>query len=82
MFASKINVQHNVEQLRTAALKKQLSIADLLEIVEQQQQTNDKQQQTIHRLQTEVQRLRKRLAQYEPEVAGAATSHDASGRDL
>jgi transposase len=78
MFASKINVQ----QLRTAALRKQLSIVDLLEIVEQQQQTNDKQQQTIHRLQTEVQRLRKRLAQYEPEVGCEGMGREASAPTL
>jgi transposase len=78
MFASKINVQ----QLRTAALRKQLSIVDLLEIIEQQQQTNDKQQQTIHGLQTEVQRLRKRLAQYEPEVGREGMGREASAPAL
>jgi transposase len=60
----------DLRQVRTAALNGQISIEQLLDII-------DKQQQTIQRFQREVHRLTERLAQYEPEVrreAGDRTS--------
>jgi len=60
----------DVRQVRTAALNGQLSVEQLLEII-------DKQHHTIGRLNREVQRLTERLAQYEPEVR--RESSQASG---
>ncbi len=51
----------DVRQLRRAALNGQVSVGQLLDIIEQQQHT-------IQGLRREQQRLQERLAQYEPEV--------------
>jgi hypothetical protein len=58
----------DLRQLRRDALDGQVSVEQLLDLVE-------KQQQTIQGLRRENQRLQERLAQYEPEVgsAGSAT---------
>jgi transposase len=58
-----------VGQLRTDAHNGRLSVEQLLDIIE-------KQQQSIQRLEVKVQRLTERLAQYEPEVR-----HEITGRD-
>jgi transposase len=56
----------DVRQVRTAALNGQLSVEQLLDIIDQQQQT-------IQRRERELQRLTERLAQYEPEVRREAS---------
>lgn len=58
----------NIQQVRTAALAGQLSVEQLLQIIEQQQRTIGQQQRTIGRLRSQVQRFGERLSQYEPEV--------------
>lgn len=51
----------DIQEVKTAARAGRLSVEQLLDII-------DKQQQTIGRLRRETQRLAERLAQYEPEV--------------
>ncbi len=63
----------DIRQLRTEALNGQLSIEQLLEIIE-------KQQQTIQRLEATVERLTQRLAQYEPEVRREGGSDPAQSQ--
>src|SRR5271156_5998823 len=58
----------DARQLRTDARNGKLSVEQLLDIIE-------KQQQTIRRLEAKAKRLTERLAQYEPEVR-----HEASSR--
>jgi transposase len=55
------NMVMDVRQIRKDALNGHLSVEQLLEIIEQQQQTNRRHEATIRR-------LTERLAQYEPEV--------------
>jgi transposase len=64
-----IPVAIQIPQLRRDALSGQVSVEQLLDLI-------DKQQQTIQRLQRENQRLQERLAQYESEAGrnGSATS--------
>src|SRR4051794_32312865 len=59
----------DVRQLRTEVLNGRLPVGQLLDIIEQQQQT-------IQRLEADVQRLTERLAQYEPEVRREATPRE------
>jgi uncharacterized coiled-coil protein SlyX len=59
----------DIRQLRTEVLHGRLPVEQLLDLVEQQQQT-------IQRLEATVQRLTQRLAQYEPEVGRAATPRE------
>lgn len=67
----------DLRRLRSDAFCGRLSVAQLLDVIERQQQT-------IQRLQAERQRLRQRLAQYEPaanqdeQTATAATGSNAS----
>jgi uncharacterized coiled-coil protein SlyX len=56
----------DVRQARIDAQAGRLSVEALLDLLDQQEQT-------IQRLTAEVQRLRQRLAQYEPEVQREAT---------
>jgi hypothetical protein len=63
----------DVRQVRTAALNGQISVEQLLDII-------DKQQQTIQRREREVQRLTERLAQYEPEVRREASNHASASQ--
>jgi transposase len=63
----------DMRQMRTDALSGRLSIEQLLDIL-------DKQQQTIQRLTRELQRLTERLAQYEPEVRREATACESSSQ--
>jgi uncharacterized coiled-coil protein SlyX len=60
----------DLRQLHTEARDGRLTVEQLLEVVEQQQQT-------IQRLQADVRRLTERLAQYEPEVRGETTSGES-----
>jgi transposase len=57
----------DVRQLRRDALDGQVSVEQLLDLIE-------KQQQTIQGLRRENQRLQERLAQYEPEVCNARSA--------
>jgi len=57
----------DVKQLRRDALDGQVSVEQLLDLI-------DKQQQTIQGLRRENQRLQEKLAQYEPEVRGAGSA--------
>ena len=61
----------DVRQLRQAVLNGQVSVEQLLEVI-------DKQQQTIQGLRRDKHHLLERLAQYEPEVANAAATAPAS----
>jgi transposase len=61
----------DIRQLRTEVSNGRLPVEQLLDIIEQQQQT-------IQRLEATVQRLTQRLAQYEPEVHGAATPRESA----
>lgn len=61
---------------RTESRKVPLSSEQLWERLDEQQRTIEKQQQFIRRLNAELDRLRRRLAQYEPEVM----QESASGR--
>ena len=56
------NLIIDLRQLRSDALQGRVSVEQLLDLIDQQQQT-------IQRLQTERQRLSQRLAQYEPAAA-------------
>jgi transposase len=58
----------DVRQLRTDVLHGRLSVEQLLDLLEQQQQTIQRLEATAQRLEGTVQRLTERLAQYEPEV--------------
>jgi uncharacterized coiled-coil protein SlyX len=61
----------DVRQLRHDALNGRVSVEQLLDVI-------DKQQQTIQGLRREKQRLVERLAQYEPEVAKADSATQSS----
>jgi transposase len=61
----------DVRQLRQDALNGRISVEQLLDVI-------DKQQQTIHGLRREKQHLLARLSQYEPEVASADSTAQAS----
>src|SRR5947209_5401522 len=61
----------DLRQLRHDALIGQVSVEQLLDVI-------DKQQQTIQGLRRDKQRLLERLAQYEPEVANAGSTAQAS----
>jgi transposase len=61
----------DVRQLRQDARNGQVSVEQLLDVIDQQQQT-------IQRLRREKQRLLERLAQYEPEVANAGSTAPSS----
>jgi len=61
----------DVKQLRRDALDGKVSIGQLLDVIDQQQQT-------IQRLRREKQRLQDRLAQYEPEVRNAESAAQPS----
>jgi transposase len=61
----------DVRQLRRNALDGQVSVEQLLDLIE-------KQQQTIQGLRREKQRLQDRLAQYEPEVGSAGSAAQPS----
>jgi transposase len=61
----------DVRQLRRDALDGQVSVKQLLDLIE-------KQQQTIQGLRRENQRLQDRLAQYEPEVCSAGSASKPS----
>jgi len=61
----------DVRQLRQEALNGHVSVEQLLDVI-------DKQQQTIQGLRREKQRLLERLAQYEPEVAIAGSTTQSS----
>jgi transposase len=61
----------DLRQLRRAALDGQVSVEQLLDLI-------DKQQQTIQGLRRENQRLQERLAQYEPEVGSAGSGAKSS----
>jgi uncharacterized coiled-coil protein SlyX len=60
----------DIHEIRTAALAGRLSIEQLLDIIDKQQQTN-------RRLNRQIHRLTERLAQYEPEVRREGTDRDA-----
>lgn len=62
----------DVRQLRADARDGRLSVEQLLDFLEQQQQT-------IRRLEATVERLSERLAQYEPEVRRETTAARAAG---
>ncbi len=57
----------DLRQLRRDALDGQVSVEQLLDLI-------DKQRQTIHGLRRENQRLQQRLTQYEPEVGGVGSA--------
>ena len=59
-----------VRQIRQEALNGRLSVEQLLDIIE-------KQQQTIQRHEASIRRLTERLAQYEPEIRHEATRPDS-----
>jgi len=72
VFMDMANLALDIRQLRKDARDGRVSIKQLLDII-------DKQQQTTRRLEAQVERLSERLAQYEPEVrrertAGAGAS--------
>jgi hypothetical protein len=60
-------VDIDARQLRRDALDGQVSVEQLLDVI-------DKQQRTIQGLRRDYQRLQERLAQYEPEVASSASA--------
>jgi transposase len=66
-----LHVIVDVRQLRQDALNGRISVEQLLDVI-------DKQQQTIHGLRREKQHLLARLSQYEPEVASADSTAQAS----
>jgi transposase len=57
----------DLRQLRRDALRGQVSVEQLLDVI-------DRQQQTIHGLRRENQRLQERLARYEPEALSASSA--------
>jgi transposase len=63
-----------IREVRTQALSGQLSIEQLLHIIEEQQRT-------IDRLKREAQRWRERLAHYEPEVRRESTQGNDTAAD-
>ncbi len=67
------NLGLDVQQLRRDALSGRLTLAEVLDIMEQQQQTIKQQQTIIHR-------LTQRLAQYEPEVRRETTTPASNGQ--
>lgn len=64
----------DLRQLRAAARLGQVSVEQLLDII-------DKHDKTIRRLQEANQRLIERLAQYEPEIRREAANRDAANRE-
>lgn len=68
------NLALDVPQIRQEALKGRLSIEQLLDIIERQQQT-------IQRHEASIRRLTERLAQYEPEVRRETSASAARAAD-
>lgn len=66
-------VDFDIKQLRREALDGQVSVDQLLNLI-------DKQQHTIQGLRRETQRLQERLAQYEPEVRSAASATEEAAQ--
>jgi transposase len=67
-----LSLDFDLRQLRHEAMRGQVSVEQLLDLI-------GKQRQTIHNLRRESQRLQDRLAQYEPEVRreGSSTNEEA-----
>jgi transposase len=63
----------DVRQARLLAQAGRLSMEDLLDLLEELDRLRGRDQQTIRRLTTEIDRLKERLAQYEPEVTAEPT---------
>jgi transposase len=63
----------DVRQARWLAQAGRLSMEDLLDLLEEQDRLRGQDQQTIRRLTREIDRLKERLAQYEPEITAEPT---------
>jgi transposase len=72
VFMAVANLVMDIRQLRRNARDGHLTVEQLLDII-------DRQQQTIRRLEAQVERLTERLAQYEPEVRRETTSRASGG---
>jgi transposase len=72
VYMDMANLVLDIRQLRRDALGGRVSIKQLLDII-------DKQQQTTRWLKAQVERLRERLAQYEPEVRREKTTPELAG---
>jgi hypothetical protein len=66
-----VSLDFDPRQLRQEALRGQVSVEQLLDVI-------GKQQQTIQNLRREYQRLQDRLARYEPEVRREGSSSTSS----